>query len=59
MEGVAACCCAFTLEQIKLDRNLGKINVGGFLQSGGGVHPPNPSLGRVWGKSRNAQYKDE
>jgi hypothetical protein len=24
------------------------------LQPGGGMHPPNPSLGRVWGRPRNA-----
>jgi hypothetical protein len=28
--------------------------VGGNLQPGGGMHPPNLSLGRVWGKSRDA-----
>jgi hypothetical protein len=27
----------------------GAPNVGGFLQPDGGMHTPNPSLGRVWG----------
>jgi hypothetical protein len=28
--------------------------VGGNLQPGGGMHPHNPSLGRVWGRPRSA-----
>jgi hypothetical protein len=28
--------------------------VGGNLQPGGGTHPPNPSLGRVWGRLKSA-----
>jgi hypothetical protein len=26
IEGVAACCCAFTLEQIKVNKDMDKIN---------------------------------
>jgi hypothetical protein len=33
---------------------LKSMSVGGNLQPGSRMHPPNPSLGRVWGRARNA-----
>jgi hypothetical protein len=35
-------------------RYILSVFVGGNLQLGGGMHPSNPSLESVWGKSRNA-----